>query len=102
MRLLRGETEGRANEGADMVWDEWHKQGKVLETMWDDRKGRESDEEDVAAIEYGQKGVGQQMGDQKVWIKRYRAKSLERRAHNLLSAVTMKRVGQRECPKVAL
>ena len=22
-----------------MVWDEWHEQGKVLETMWDDRKG---------------------------------------------------------------
>ena len=48
-----------------MVWDEWHEQGKVLETMWDDRKGRESDEEDVAAIECGQKGVAQQMGDQK-------------------------------------
>ena len=85
-----------------MVWDEWHEQGKVLETMWDDRKGRESDEEDVAAMGCGQKGVAQQMGDQKVWIKGCRANSLERRAHNLLSAMRMKRLAQRECQKEAL
>ena len=62
MRLLREETEGRANEGSDIVLQEWHEQGKVLERMCDDRKGRESDEEDVGAIGCGQKGVAQQMG----------------------------------------
>ncbi|ETW79932.1 hypothetical protein HETIRDRAFT_322431, partial [Heterobasidion irregulare TC 32-1] len=58
--------------------------------------------EDVAAMGCGQKGVAQQMGDQKVSIKRCRAKSLECRAHNLLSAVTTKRLAQRECQKEAL
>ncbi|ETW78901.1 hypothetical protein HETIRDRAFT_117602 [Heterobasidion irregulare TC 32-1] len=52
-------NKGRANEGSDMVWHEWHKQGKVLEAMWDDGKGRESNREDVAAKRCGQKGVAQ-------------------------------------------
>ena len=41
-----------------MVWDEWHKQGKVMEAIWDDGKGRKSDEEDVGAKRCGQKRCG--------------------------------------------